>query len=194
MNGKRIGMLVVTGRDTHPDDNNDARWVCKCDCGSIVSVRGCHLRSGKIKSCGCRRYKHRKSQTKEYNSWKGARNRVTNPSTPHWNCYGGRGITMCERWLDSFEHFLEDMGECPPDKNSIDRIDNNGNYEPGNCRWADSEEQQQNRRSTVFINHEGNKISMTEYCKLVGVNYRRFTYLFRQLGLSVEESTDSSVF
>lgn len=133
-------------------------WLCRCECGSETTHRDCHLKSGWAKSCGCVKRKehgggwarriHGLSQTKEYQAWAGARKRCSPNATRgrEYRLYFGRGIRMCERWINSFETFLEDVGKCPSDKLSLDRINNDGNYEPGNCRWATITQQNNNLR------------------------------------------------
>lgn len=127
-----------------------AYWLCKCDCGQETVVAGCKLKSGSTKSCGCHRktlFNNRKhgmaNKTRTYRTWKEMRQRCLNPNSDKAKWYSKRGITICDRWLTSFEAFLKDMGERP-EKKSLDRIDVNGNYEPSNCRWATQKEQMNN--------------------------------------------------
>ena len=133
-------------------------WLCRCDCGAEKLVGAPLLRSGASESCGCLRddmarkanTTHGKTRTPEYSSWRNMHNRCRNPSGPGYKNYGGRGIRVCDRWL-TFENFLADMGVRPSQQHSLDRIDNDGNYEPGNCRWALPRVQVQNRRKTGLL-------------------------------------------
>lgn len=156
-------------------------WHCECACGKTSSVLANRLTSGNTKSCGCLKKsvlgmsttKHGKAGTRTHRIWKAMRNRCNNPSTPRYKDYGGRGITVCQRW-DSFENFLADMGEAPEGK-SIDREDNDKGYEPGNCRWATPSEQNENTRASVRVNGKSIKQLAAEQ----GVTYMEAYDMYR---------------
>jgi hypothetical protein len=161
LTGRAFGRLTVIARalcSTLTSGRRLTAWVCRCACGAVVDVPTQQLASGRTKSCGCLRVDlgHAKRRTHgesspghwspEYRAWSGLIQRCTNPKNTDWANYGGRGITVCDRWRRSFEAFLADMGRKPTPSHSIDRKDVDGNYEPGNCRWATPSQQASNRR------------------------------------------------
>ena len=143
-----------------------------CDCGNSHVAQESHVRSGATKSCGCLQREtpaalfttHGMSRSKEYRSWAHLKGRCLNKNDKQYESYGARGITVCERWLESFENFFSDMGKCPEGL-TIDRIDNDGNYEPDNCRWADAEIQGNNRRSSKFIIYDGKQLTYSQWSR-----------------------------
>lgn len=167
------------------DSNGNARWNCVCECGAKTLSHGFSLRNGAVKSCGCmshgqliaRIHKHghaggkTKKKSPTYMSWASIYERCLNPTHRSYHNYGGRGITICERWR-SFENFLADMGERPSAKHSIDRFpNNNGNYEPTNCRWATNAQQSENRRNNVIVTYKGERMILTRAATLAGLTF-----------------------
>jgi hypothetical protein len=166
----RFGKLIVKCRATELGVS-PIKWTALCDCGNLTTVTSCNLRSGSTKSCGCLRKEVLKAKFRTHGqhgsptwySWISMKSRCNNPKASQYELYGGRGITICERW-DKFENFLEDMGERPNGK-TLDRINVNKGYEPSNCKWSTKKEQAQNRRKLKLINKDSlmNFLQMQQY-------------------------------
>lgn len=187
--GMVFGRLTVT--ETTASMQGHLVWLCKCACGSLRVIRGSHLRDG-AKSCGClrntppnKRHGHtstrRKSRT--YMVWQAMLARCENPKEKRWHRYGGRGISVCKRW-HSFDNFLADMGEAPTGL-AIERINNDGSYEPSNCRWAMQREQARNRCTNHFITHNGKTQCLTDWAVEIGVSSATLGDRLKK-GMSVE--------
>lgn len=152
------------------------RWLCRCSCGTIKHIRSGHLRSGRIVSCGCffkeRMTKHGQSKnkkvTKIYNIWRHIHLRCKNKDQVCYSDYGGRGIKVCDRWSD-FTLFAKDMGPMPSPDHSIDRINNNGDYFPENCRWATNKVQARNRRDNIWLEYNGERMVKEDWGRRLNV-------------------------
>lgn len=169
-------------------------YRCRCECGNESVVMCDKLKSGKTKSCGCLRRqlttKHGCARdsgvTLTYTSWSSMKSRCTNERNHRFSKYGARGILMCERW-NSFENFLADMGERPSASHTIDRIDNNGNYSPENCRWATKKQQSNNTRANINISISGKTQTLKQWCEELGLKYNTILCRLRR-GWSAEKS------
>lgn len=154
LTGRQFGRLTVLRRTAENSKDGRPQWECQCVCGERVVLRGASLRTGNTRSCGCLqkesvgalRRTHGGSNTDEYETWLGMKKRCLNHAHHKYPEYGGRGIVVCDRWRNSFENFILDMGPKPSPQHSLDRIDNDGPYDKDNCRWATSIEQSRNRR------------------------------------------------
>lgn len=168
LTGRKFGRLLVLGRC---NDRLGFFWTCRCDCGSERVASSDALRRGKVRSCGCLRVdanvaksrRHGKSKTRVHQIWLAMRSRCQNPNMRAYHRYGGRGIKVCDRWRE-FEKFLADMGE-PGERESIDRIDNDGNYEPGNCRWVTQKAQMRNRHCNRLLTFQGKTQTVVEWAE-----------------------------
>ena len=172
LTGQRFGKLVVV-RESHKDRRGEWKWLCKCDCGNETIVYGSHLRNGDTVSCGCvmrnAKRTHGGSKTRLYSIWQHMKNRCRNQKSDNYKYYGGRGIAYCEEW-ETFECFEKWALENGYSENlTIDRIDPNGNYEPGNCRWITQIEQNKNTRKCVLITHNGETHTLREWGRILGI-------------------------
>lgn len=182
LSGKKFGRLLVIEQVKQRTSNRQVKWKCLCDCGNTVYPLGNGLKRGSTKSCGClsrdssreRNSTHGQNRrdgkrTAEYRVWSNMKYRCFNPNYKEFHYYGGRGITVCERWL-KFENFYEDMGKRPSPKHSLDRCPNvNGNYEPSNCRWATTHEQANCKRNNVWIEYNGVKKTKAQWANFFSI-------------------------
>lgn len=154
LTGKKVGNLTII-KFAKIDKWRSTYWLCRCVCGREIVVKGYKLQHDKAISCGCLNYlnfkdarkTHGLSRTPEYDIWCAIKKRCFNPSDPAYKYYGARGITICDKWRNSFESFIIDIGVRPQPKLSLDRINNDGNYEPGNVRWTTWHIQNSNKRN-----------------------------------------------
>ena len=172
LTNQRFGKLTVIRLDGK-DHRHECKWLCKCDCGNETVVYGSHLRKGNTVSCGCvmrsAHKTHGESKTRLYGIWQHMKSRCENPNVDHYYCYGGRGITYCDEWKD-FEVFKEwAVSNGYEDGLTIDRIDVNGNYEPGNCRWESMTVQHKNTRKAIVLEHNGERHTLREWAKVLGI-------------------------
>lgn len=188
LTGQRFNRLLVI-RKEEKRQAGTVIWRCLCDCGAEVLAQAYALKSGRVKSCGCwsrdRTRKHGMEGTPTYDVWAHMLDRCRNRRSKMYSRYGARGISVCDRW-QSFENFLSDMGQ-KPDGLSLDRIDNNGNYEPGNCRWATDRMQNRNRSVSPVYEWKGEMRSLADLADEHGLKWRR-VYERVRMGWSLEDA------
>lgn len=191
--------LTVLGFSGVRGESADCMWRCRCVCGKEFDVHGYAMRRGTTKSCGCQRQEFRAPHitthghsrggklTPEYRTWRAMKNRCYNTKDISYKNYGGRGIKVCKRWLESFEDFLADMGPRPSSAHSIERRENNAGYEPWNCYWLPVSEQHSNKRSNVYLEYGGERLTLAQWSRRVGCDH---TSLRRRLsnGWSLEDA------
>lgn len=193
LTGAKFGRLTALAEAPRERGNWRVRWTCQCDCGVRTTVSASHLTMGKIQSCGClkseldvtRNRTHGKSKTPTYKNWAEMLKRCRNPKSKNWEYYGGRGITVCDRWL-SFENFLEDMGERP-DGMSVERMNNSLGYSPENCKWATFLEQMNNTRKCKPVFFNGRTITISMLAREYGLNPKAVLERVRK-GKTIEQA------
>ena len=203
--GKRFGRLVAIerGEPVYYGRQKKVTWRCQCDCGVVVSINASSLSRGLTTSCGCRKREvcidrsltHGMSNGRDgsgtYKSWNAMRNRCANVRSVDYPDYGGRGIGICDRWK-SFAMFLDDMG-LRPKHHSIERIDVNGDYNPGNCKWLLTKRQARNRRNTLWVNLSGERLSLVDACENVGIKAATVRRKKYDRGISIQDAFDIHV-
>lgn len=202
--GQKFGRLTILKEGTAVKYGKTTMrkvW-CKCDCGTEKEIDFNSIKGGKSTSCGCFNKEHaRKLHTKhgmamlepnvrhpDYCIWMKMKSRCLNPNDKSYPNYGGRGITVCERWKRSFELFIADMGWRPNNRYSIERIDYNGDYCPENCRWVHKSEQTKNTRRVKLIDYNGSKYCLTELCKILELPYSTMRHRVYDLNIPFEEA------
>ncbi len=193
LTGQRFGRLTVIepGGQVWPHTT----WNCRCDCGQTkAAVSYSTLTGGHSRSCGCLRSQkrpdlatHGKAKSRVHSVWSQMKQRCSNRKRPEWKRYGGRGITVCERWQNSFENFYADMGD-PPEGHTLDRIDNDGDYEPNNCRWADVFTQGGNRRNIEKVQWRGEQRILTDIALLENVEFNSLWNKVKIYGMTLEQA------
>lgn len=168
------------------------KWRLQCDCGNErIALQKSFRSGGKMKSCGCDNIHHTKShglsKVIEYRHWINMISRCENPDTPGFEHYGGRGIKVCDRWRSDFTNFYADMGRKPSSNHSVDRVRANGNYEPGNCRWALPKIQGRNKRCNRLVRVNGWKMTLAEAAEMAPVPYNTVLYRLKR-GWSIEDA------
>lgn len=175
--GQTFTKLTVVSRA--PNKGKHVIWHCECSCGNQAFVSSTHLRSSHTVSCGC----YRSEKTRErrtihglkdhplYSTWKNLKKRCLNPNNDNYKYYGGRGITLCKEWVNSFPNFLKDVGEKPSPEHTLDRIDTNKGYNPSNCKWSTREEQVNNTRKNLYITHNDATLTCAQWSRKLNINY-----------------------
>ncbi|ANH52334.1 HNH endonuclease [Erwinia phage vB_EamM_Deimos-Minion] len=191
--GHKYGRLTAV-RFIGKNKNYMANWEWLCDCGKTIQVYAGDVKCGHTTSCGCyvremmadKQTTHGLSKTREYKIWAGMIKRCTNANVENYHLYGGRGIKVCEKWASSFEEFHKDMGFAPSKQHSIERIDGDGNYEPGNCKWATSAEQSANRNNNRWVEYKGEQRLL---CHVVAEidTHATTVYYWMDKGLTADE-------
>ena len=202
LTGRKFGRLTVVSL-VGPDQHGCIVWKCQCECGVEKNFIAGNLRK-KSRSCGCLRKEVTREnrtthgcscgvrKTKEYQSWSDMKKRCYNPKNSHYKYYGGRGITVCERWVNSFENFLADMGR----KQSVyllDRIDNDKGYFFENCRWVTTRQSAENRRYCIPIEFNGKKMLLSQFCRELGLERKLIECRIKRLGWSVQRALSTPV-
>lgn len=194
LTGKRFGRLTVIA-ENGVTKHGKILWLCRCNCGNECTVTGNHLKSNHTRSCGCLFIesitKHGMNGNRTYRTWHGMRSRCDNQNHTTFNNYGGRGIGVCSRWI-TFKNFLADMGKRPEGM-TLERIDNDGNYEPSNCKWATQKEQHRNTRHNRMITYQGETKCMAEWAEDVRLKYDTLRNRIDRYGWTIERALTEKV-
>lgn len=196
ISGEKFHMLTVVER-VQNTDRGMPMFRCICDCGNETIVRGSNLKSGAVKSCGCLKRishstTHNMSKSKIYRIWAGMKNRCYNKNAKPYKRYGGRGVLVCDEWLDSFENFYGwAIASGYEEGLTIERIDNNGNYAPNNCKWIPLGRQASNRSRNKSIKYKGEVHNLAEWCRKLGISYSLVHNRINKLGWTFEQAVET---
>ena len=195
LTGQTFGRLTVIERAEN-NKYNQARWKCSCECGNITIVQSANLIKGTTKSCGClkKEIQHHKSNTRLFSIWASMKKRCYNPKHNHYDRYGGRGIAMCEDWQNNFLSFYNwALTNGYNDNLTIDRIDNNGNYCPENCKWNTKKDQVRNRSCTRLLTYNGKTQSIAQWADEIGIKYSTLSTRLRRNQWNVEKALKTQI-
>lgn len=198
LTGKKFNRLTVVERAENAE-GGIAVWKCKCDCGNTTFVRGGNLKSGAVKSCGCLRHEaqnktHDMSKTRLYREWASIKSRCVYKSSKTFKSYGGRGITICDEWMNSFEVFRDwALSHGYADNLTIERVDNDGNYCPENCKWIPKKEQARNRRSCYSITYNGKTQNLVDWCNELNLDYKMIHNRIHKLSWNFERAISEPI-
>lgn len=188
--GNKYGKLTVIRY--FESKNHNRYWLCMCECGKERTVSTEKLTSGHTRSCGCLKIIHKthgySMKLKEYICWLDMKGRCYRPTNQRFSNYGGRGITVCDRWVNSFENFLADMGLKPTPQHSLDRINNDGNYEPCNCKWSTPKEQRMNKQNTVRVFYKNNLVPLKNLCEELGISSKSVKWMAYWYKITIQEA------
>lgn len=199
--GQKFGRLTAI-KYVYSDKSRTAVWQCKCNCGNIVNVKGTELRNGQVKSCGCLQKerarmsntKHGKSNTKLHYIWRGMKQRCYNKNDKHYKYYGARDIAVCEEWKDDFMAFYEwAMNNGYKEGLSLDRINNDGNYEPNNCSWVTMKQQNRNTRHNKNYTINGETHCLKDWCTILKLKYSTVANRINLYNWSIERALELEV-
>lgn len=196
LTGKQFGFLTAV---EYVQAKKPPKWLCRCICGKEIVVITDNLTRGHTKSCGCKKGKmitnskmrHGQADSKAYNAWRHIKGRCLNPKDKRYEYYGGRGIKVCDRWLETFENFYFDMGDPPTPQHSIDRINVDGDYEPSNCRWATVKEQMNNTRQTPKYTYQNESHTLKEWAEIKNITYSTLQQRIKKMGWTIEKSIET---
>lgn len=195
LTNKRFGKLLVV-ENTNKKRNKKTIWLCKCDCGNYKEIQVDNLTSGHTKSCGClngKGYKHNLKNTRLYYIWSCMKQRCYNENHKQYKDYGQRGIKICNEWHEFINFYNWAINNDYQDNLTIDRINNNDNYEPDNCRWVNMKIQSNNRRSNHIIEYKNEKHTLKEWCDILKLNYKTIQTRINSLKWDAEKAFETPI-